>query len=178
MSKQKRPPRTPKKPTRGAAMIEAIVIMLTMLTFLGMNLFAVKAYGGKLDQSTAVRRDVMYYATHNCAENNGADGDTYTDPALRGAGGASGSGGFIQDMSALIRTIAGRGSLEAGTATGTKGSVTVTGEATVWTSKRFMQSTMRTSSAVVCNEKPYYGGLLSTIGQLAWGFVKGLKDLF
>lgn len=158
-------------------MVEAIVIMLTMLTFLGMNLFAVKAYGGKLDQSTAVRRDVMYYATHNCAVNNNSDPDTYTDPSLRSSGGATGNGGFIQDIAALVQTIAGRGSLESGTATGTKGG-TVTGDAVVWTSKRFMTSTMRTSSSVVCNEKPYYGGLLSTIGNLAWDFVKGLKNLF
>jgi hypothetical protein len=170
--------KTSKKAKRGAAMVEAIVIMLTMLTFLGMNLFAVKAYGGKLDQSTAVRRDVMYYATHNCAQNNGADPDTYTAPQLRSAGGATGNGGFVQDIAALVGTIAGGGSLGYGTATGTKGSTTVTGEATVWTSKRFMASTMRSSSTVVCNEKPYYGGLLATIGSLGWDFVKGLKDLF
>jgi hypothetical protein len=170
--------RSSKKATRGAAMVEAIVIMLTMLTFLGMNLFAVKAYGGKLDQSTAIRRDVMYYATHNCAQNNGADPDTYTAPQLRGAGGATGTGGFVQDVAALITTIAGGGSLQNGTATGTRGSTTVSGEAVVWTSKTMMTSTMRSSSSVACNEKPYYGTLLSTLGSLAWDFVKGLKNLF
>lgn len=163
---------------RGAAMVEAIVVMLTMLTFLGMNLFAVKAYGGKLDQATAVRRDVMYYATHNCAQNNDKDPDTYTDPALKGAGGATGNGGFVQDLKALFQTVAGQGSLAAGTATGTKGEVTVTGEAVVWQGKKGLASRMRSSASVVCNEKPYYGGLLSTLASLGWDFFKGLKNLF
>lgn len=167
-----------RRPQRGAAMVEAVVIMCTMLVFLGMNLFAVKAYGGKLDQSTAVRRDVMYYATHNCKENNGSDPDTYTDPALRSSGGATGNGGFVQDIKALFMTVAGQGSLTSGTATGTKGETTVSGEAVVWQSKRFMSSRLRTSSTVVCNEKPYYGGLLSTLAGLGWDFFQGIKGLF
>jgi len=164
---------------RGAAMVEAIVVMCTMLVFLGMNLFAVKAYGGKLDQATAVRRDVMYYATHNCKTNNGDDPDTYTDPGLRGAGGAAGQGGFVQDLKALFQTIAGQGSLTAGTATGTKGETLVTGSAVLhWQAKALLTSRLRSSSAVVCNEKPYYGGLLSTLASLGWDFFMGIKGLF
>lgn len=175
---QKRDRSTKRSTRRGAAMVEAVVIMCTMLTFLGMNMFAVKAFGGKLDQTTSARRDVMYYATHNCKENNGSDPDTYTDPQLRGAGGATGNGGFVQDLKALFQTVAGGGSLQAGTATGTKGSNTLTGEAVVWTSKRYLTSSMRSSSSVICNEKPYYGGLLSTLMNLGWDFILGIKNLF
>jgi hypothetical protein len=161
-------------------MVEAIVIMCTMLVFLGMNMFAVKAYGGKLDQVTSVRRDVMYYATHNCKTNNNSDPDTYIDPALKamGAGGAQGTANFAQDIKALVTTIAGQGSLGSGTATGTKGETTIAGEAVVWQSKRYMTSKMRSSATVVCNEKPYYGGLLDTLLTMSWDFIKGIKDLF
>jgi hypothetical protein len=164
-------------------MIEAIVIMCTMLTFLGMNLFAVKAYGGKLDQSTAARRDAMYYATHNCKENNGSDPDTYTDPLLKSAGGAQGNGSF-GTIKYLVTKIAGSakagggGMEEPGASSVTKGETTVVGEAVVWQSKRFMTSKLRTSSAALCNEKPYYGGILSTLGSMAWDFIKSIKDLF
>ena len=33
---------------RGAAMVEAIVVMCVMLVFLGMNVWAFQAYGGKI----------------------------------------------------------------------------------------------------------------------------------
>jgi hypothetical protein len=134
-------------------MVEAIVIMVTMLVFLGMNLFAVKAYGGKLDQATAVRRDVMYYATHNCKVNNADDPDTYTDPALRSAGGATGDGGFVQDVLAMIQGLGGGGAT-AGMASGTKGSVPVTGSAVIWIQKRALTANLQSSSWVVCNRPP------------------------
>lgn len=51
---------------RGAAMVEGIVVMTTMLVFLGLILFAGKAYGAKVDQSAKVRSDVLYYASHAC----------------------------------------------------------------------------------------------------------------
>lgn len=166
---------------RGAAMVEAIVIAVTMFTFLGMNLFAVKAYGGKLDQATQVRRDIMYRATHNCGETTTSDPDTYEDPGLSGYATTSGEGGFVQDLKALFQSFATGGSLEAGVARGNRDG-SVIGSAVIWPStgisKRALTASMASKGAVVCNEKPYYGGLLSTMGSLIWDFMKGIWSLF
>jgi hypothetical protein len=72
-------------------MVEGIVIMLSMFVMFGMNLYAVKAYGGKVDQMSSTRRDVLYFASHACdpGRQNSSDQDTYTDQALAGLAGAA-----------------------------------------------------------------------------------------
>jgi hypothetical protein len=125
----------------------------------------------------------MYYATHNCKQNNGSDPDTYTDPMLRSSGGATGDASFgtIKYLVTKIASTAKAGGTameQPGASSVTKGETTVYGEAVVWQSKRFMTSKLRSSSTVLCNEKPYYGGILSTLGSMAWDFIKSIKELF
>lgn len=73
---------------RGAAMVEATVVITTLLIFLGLIVFTRDSYVGKLNQQTRARRDAMYYAAHNCESGDGAmmggagfalDGDDTSD---------------------------------------------------------------------------------------------------
>jgi len=166
---------------RGAAMVEGIVVIMTMLTFLGMNLWAVKAFGGKLDQATAVRRDVMFYATHNCEKNNEEDPDSYQDPALKGISEASGKGGFVQDVVAIVQTVAAtKGGTEAGLGNATRGGTTLYGSALVGmhADKTMLRTTMTTAATVACNEKAIYSeSKFVTLFKAGLGFFKGILAL-
>jgi hypothetical protein len=55
-----------KRAKRGAAMVEALVVMGVMHVFLGMNIRAFKAYRGKIDQMSGARRDALFFASHSC----------------------------------------------------------------------------------------------------------------
>lgn len=171
--------RANRKRERGAAMVEAIVVMTTMLVFLGMNLWAVKAYGGKLDQASSTRRDAMFYATHSCEAGTPSDPDTYTDPALAGVrsgGAAAEGGGFGQRLKDAIA-----GAVGFGTSQVEKGDTTVSGSAIVNTTPQAginlarvgLQATLKTSSMVGCNEKPYWNKW-TALFQMGWGFLKSL----
>jgi hypothetical protein len=77
-------------------MVEGIVVISTMLVFLGMNIWAAHAYGGKIDQANASRRDALYFASHACQGGGPTDVDTYTQGSVGGTaanGGGSESGG-------------------------------------------------------------------------------------
>lgn len=52
--------------SRGAAMVEGIVVVSTMLIFLGLIVWTRQAYGMKLDLQQQTRSDALYYASHAC----------------------------------------------------------------------------------------------------------------
>lgn len=51
---------------RGAAMPEAIIVITTMLVFLGMIMFAQASYAQKIDLQTSTRSSVLFHASHAC----------------------------------------------------------------------------------------------------------------
>lgn len=51
---------------RGAAMVEAAVVIPVMVIFLGLTVFTYRGYDEKLAQQTTTRSEVLYYASHNC----------------------------------------------------------------------------------------------------------------
>ena len=162
---------------RGAAMVEAIVIMCTMLVFLGMNTWAYRAYGGKIDQMNSTRRDALYYASHNCEKKLGDDPDDYTVADLRGT---DASGGSTMDLLGIIDVIRGRKELDFfGTGRSDKGPIAVTGTAVTKAGaagvvKTPLSANLRTKSAVGCNEKPLGEGILALLTKMGWSFVKSL----
>jgi hypothetical protein len=169
--------RAKRRPTsRGAAMVEAIVVMGVMLVFLGMNVWANKAYGGKIDQMNSTRRDALFYASHSCERKLGADGDSYTVEMLRGN---DASGGSSMTLMGIVRSVLGREQFDFfGTSRSSKGPVAVTGTAVTrvgaaGTTISPLSATLKTASAVGCNEKPLGEGIMALVN-LGWGFVRGL----
>ena len=165
---------------RGAAMVEAIVVMTTMLCFLGMNIYAQHAYGGKVDQMNSTRRDALFWASHNCDEKNGDDGDTYTDPALKDNESYSGGSSSLS-LKGLIGMFGGGGSAPFdifATARVKKNPTTIYGQAIMAPNvtgahKESLKATIGTPSAVGCNEKAYYN-FWTQIFEFGWDFIKGL----
>ncbi len=51
---------------RGAAMVEGVVVISTMLVFFGLIVFTRNSYAEKLDIQQGTRSDVLYYASHAC----------------------------------------------------------------------------------------------------------------
>lgn len=53
---------------RGAAMVEAAVVIPVMLVFLGLTMWIHNSYDEKLASQTSTRAQVLYNASHNCEE--------------------------------------------------------------------------------------------------------------
>lgn len=51
---------------RGAALVEAAVVLPVMMVFLGCIMFAHRSYDAKLDKQMGTRAGSLYYASHNC----------------------------------------------------------------------------------------------------------------
>lgn len=172
---------------RGAAMVEGVVVVVVMFVFFGMNIWAYKAYGGKIDQANSTRRDALYHASHNCSEQFGGDNDSYTDPSLRtgGSTGASGEtvgvGGDPQVSQALSQTQGSGGApaTRSGGITTADKQGSIAGSAAVWDptiKKNAWTTPLHTKSFVWCNQERHDGFLGTFTG--AWGAAKGIADLF
>jgi hypothetical protein len=68
--------RTSRASRRGAAMLEGVIAMSSMVVFLGLISFTRGAYGEKLDQMSSTRRDALYFASNGCE--GGAPPNTQT----------------------------------------------------------------------------------------------------
>lgn len=163
---------------RGAAMVEAIVIMTTMLVFLGMNVYAQHAYGGKIDQANSTRRDALYWASHNCDEKNEAEPDTFTDSALKGNKSYSGGQSSLS-FTGLIQSFKGGGGGNFdlfATAHVEKTATKIYGTAILAPNvsdahRESLSATIATPSEVGCNEKAYYN-FWTQIFQFGWDGLK------
>ena len=177
---------TTKKPRnhkRGAAMVEGIVVMTTMLVMLGMNMFAYRAYGGKVDQMTSTRRDVLYYASHACETQNNRDPDTYTTASLRGLTGQArssetpGVGQLPAGSPQGTPAPAGNGNVDRtlNTASGGKqGQVlgsALHGNGTVFVLPNLLRANVATNSWATCNEKRY-DNQWTALFQFGWNFLR------
>lgn len=58
--------RRERRSERGAALVEAAVVIPVMLVFLGCIMFTHKSYQTKLDRQTNARSSALYYASHAC----------------------------------------------------------------------------------------------------------------
>lgn len=53
---------------RGAALVEAAIVIPVMLVFLGLTMWIHNSYDEKLASQTSTRASVLFYASHNCDE--------------------------------------------------------------------------------------------------------------
>lgn len=52
--------------SRGAALVEAALVLPVMVMFLGMTMFVHRSYADKIDLQATTRSEVLYYGSHNC----------------------------------------------------------------------------------------------------------------
>jgi hypothetical protein len=154
-----------------------------MLCFLGMNIYAQHAYGGKVDQMNSTRRDALFWASHNCDEKNETgDGDTYTDPELKKNEVYSGGSSSIKLSFPPAQGDQNGGKFDIfATARVKKTPTTIYGSVIMAPNvtgahKEQLKATIGTPSAVGCNEKPYYN-FWTQIFQYGWDQLQGFLGI-
>ncbi len=170
---------------RGAAMIESVVVISTMLIFLGLIVWTRQAYGMKLDLQQRTRSDTLYFASHACEDSGGGIGQTGGGGTVPGNGGpaagaAAQSG--LPDAAAVNRnwnsasgSLSGTASWQAVWDQNARG-----GNAAINYGKMSLTSNVTAASAVTCNEKKYKSQLIAWF-QFGVDFVKtggGVMNLF
>ena len=76
---------------RGAAMVEAAVVIPVMLVFLGLTMWVHNVYDEKLASQTSTRAQVLWYGSHNCEEE--APEEVATQLGTKSSGGGGKEGG-------------------------------------------------------------------------------------
>ncbi len=165
-------------------MIESVVVISTMLIFLGLIMWMRQAYGMKLDMQQKTRSDVLYFASHACEETGGGIGQGGaggTVPGANPAAGAANASGLPDSPAASRSWNSASGSL----------SNTANGQA-IWDQnangqggsinygKMPLASSVKAASACTCNEKKYKSQLLAW-AQFGMNMVRsggGFVDLF
>ncbi|MCL2778033.1 MAG: pilus assembly protein [Polyangiaceae bacterium] len=61
--------KTRRSAARGAAMVEAAVVLPVMLLFYGLIGLTYRMYEAKMDKQMGTRAGILYYASHNCKGN-------------------------------------------------------------------------------------------------------------
>ena len=74
---------------RGAALVEAAVVLPVMVAMLGLTMMMYQAYATKLDSNQHIRSEVLDYASHNCKSQTISYGGT----SKGGSSIATGQGG-------------------------------------------------------------------------------------
>lgn len=165
---------------RGAAMAEGIIVITTMLVFLGTTVFASRAYGGKVDQMTETRKDALFYASHHCDKQ--APQSQGTSPVAGTANGA-GSGntgdldavsgrlqGGLPQTSATSRDWNMSQSSRSGTAQALA-SQNMTPTQGITLGRVLLTANIATTSYVGCNEQRYDNSW-TALFEFGWDFLK------
>ena len=162
--------------SRGAALVEAAVVIPVMLVFLGLIMFTYRSYAMKMDQQTTLRASVLSYASHDCeggmqdmgditAEDPSGGGAASTSPLERPAGNLKMKETGIGAFTPTVNRATGRKSAIAqGSAANDRKLVTFSRPVT-------------TMSTVACNQKAYkngFWGLLQAAGDFAAAGGKGI----
>lgn len=158
---------------RGAALVEAAVVIPVMLVFLGCIMFSDRSYEAKLDKQMGTRAGILYFASHNCegsvpegivppikdSADVGTDipGGKATDPSRLGGGGNTGgaAAGMSKDWNLAKASPA---------------DTPVYGSAVQDRTRVFLNRTIHAQSEVACNEKAFpnkWIAIIQFIGQFA-----------
>ena len=148
---------------RGAALVEASVVVPVLVIFLGLMTYVYRSYREKITQQNSTRENAMYFASHGCQGSSS---------------GISGFGGFGPAQVALNAD----DNSDAANVIGKKGDP----GAQASTSRSFNQANSSLSGTVVvgghlrrinseshvfCNERPYDGNIAGW-AQFAFGFFR------
>jgi len=154
-------------------MIEAVIVISTMLVFFGLIVFVKKAYSAKLDLQQQTRANVLYYASHGCPGKGGVLEGTAQVSA--GNDRISVSGSTAEGVgSPHVDTVAGKSTMPSASAMGRTwntahaAAVTLVAWYAVWDSNaktekggaiklrpHALTKAITAFSSVSCNEKKY-----------------------
>lgn len=143
--------KTRQRAQRGAALVEAAVVIPVMLVFLGVIVFTHKSYSTKLDRQTTLRSATLYYASHACTGEAPPGVSVTTETASTGSDTAqadSAAGKLDPAISEGVRRDWNMVRVE-------PADLTVTGSAVNDRQTVGLQRTISTFSVVGCNEKRY-----------------------
>lgn len=153
--------------TRGAAMVEAVIVISTMLVFLGLIVWVRQAYGMKLDMQQKTRSEVLYFASHACEATGGGVGQASVGGTVPGDNPAA----TVAQRSGLPEAAAVNRSWNtaSGSVSGTANWHAVwdenagkgAGNAPIRFGKRALTSHVSAYSSVTCNEKRYESQILA-----------------
>lgn len=143
---------------RGAAMVESVVVISTMLVFLGLIVWTRQAYGAKLDLQQRTRSDTLYYASHGCEGSTGGSASSGTGgtvggdrpPGSNASSGQPGAAALDKSWNEAKGTLQQTVELTAvvdNNATGQNASISY--------GRMALKSNVKASSEVTCNEKKY-----------------------
>lgn len=149
--------RTNRARSRGAAMIEGVIVVSTMLVFMGFINYSRQSYGMKLDLQQQTRSSSLYFASHACegggGATKGAGGTVPGDNPAAGAAGKSGQEGAAaasRSYNTASATAQKTASFQATWDVNAKG-----GDASINLQKQTGQRSINAASKVTCNEKEY-----------------------
>ena len=141
-----------KKKKRGAAMIEGVIVVATMLVFMGLITYSRQSYGAKLDLQMKTRANTLYFASHGCE--GAADGASASAsgsvPGSNDAAGPAAKSGQ-PDSGAANRSL-NTASASANTSVSFQA---VWGNGPSDLSKHSGSRSISAASKVTCNEKKY-----------------------
>ena len=165
-------------------MVEGIIVISTMLIFLGLIVWTRQAYGMKLDMQQRTRSDTLYYASHACEDTGGGVGQSGgggTVPGDNPAGPAAQRSG-LPDAAAVNRSWnSASGSLNGTASWQAVWDQNARGQnASINYGKLALTSNITAASAATCNEKKY-GSQLTAWAQFGIDMLRsggGLMDLF
>jgi Flp pilus assembly protein TadG len=158
---------------RGAAMIEAVIVLSTMLVFLGLIMWTRNSYGMKLDMQQSTRSSSLYYAAHGCKGDRGAA--------------SSDEGGTVLDSSDEASNVAKKAKIPAAAAASrvyNTARAKLSGKSSfmaVWDAsggkgldlkKQALSRTVTAESKVTCNELSFGGGWQDWLS-VGLGFITG-----
>ncbi len=150
--------RVRRRRARGAAMVEAVIVLSTMLVFLGTIVWTRNSYATKLDMQQGTRSSSLYYASHGCSGKSEANASmersgTVPDssPQAENAAKKSNAPGAVVASRALNTALAkatGQSSFQAvWDANGGQGGINL--------AKQALSRRIEASSKVTCNEQAF-----------------------
>jgi hypothetical protein len=177
--------RRPRAGARGAALAESVIVISTMLIFLGLIVWTRQAYGMKLDLQQRTRSDTLYFASHGCEDTGGGIGQPGGGGTVPGdtgpAEGAAAKTGLPDsapvtrswnDASASLNATVSWQAIWDQNANGSSAPINL--------QKKALVSNVSAGSQMTCNEKKYSSQLTAWF-QFGLDFLKnggGVMDLF
>jgi hypothetical protein len=169
---------------RGAAMIEGVIVVTTMLVFMGLIVWTRKSYGMKLDLQQQTRSNVLYYASHGCTGANASDAPSGTVDGSGSEAENAAQKSNVPNKAAASRTFnTASASANDTSSWQTVWDVNATGGqgSSINLQKQSLSRPISAASKVTCNEKKYDNQWLAWF-QFGVDFVSrgfgGVGDLF
>ncbi len=153
---------------RGAAMVEAAVVIPVMIAFLGLTMMMKNAYTAKLTKNQQVRSQVLDYASHQCNSNRISYSGTSQGQGGSSVGGVNPGQANANDALAASGPASQSVSGFMGKAQVTYGGMTVVNPKPN-TATRGMGLTLRVNgetSSALCNETPRDGSFSGMFGYI------------